>query len=51
MAAAGPILQAADGYAFITDAQKKQLVVIDLLQEKEVNRFDLDIEPTEMTVL
>ena len=47
----GPILQAADGYAFITDAQKKQLVVIDLLQEKEVNRFDLDIEPTEMTVL
>ena len=47
----GPILQAADGYAFIADAQKKQLVVIDLLQEKEVNRFDLDIEPTEMTVL
>ena len=47
----GPILQAADGYAFITDAQKKQLVVIDLLQEKEVNRFDLDIKPTEMTVL
>ncbi|MDK8454830.1 hypothetical protein QP958_05390 [Corynebacterium marquesiae] len=47
----GPILQAADGYAFITDAQKKQLVVIDLLQEKEVNRFDLDIEPTEMMVL
>lgn len=47
----GPILQAADGYAFITDAQKKQLVVIDLLQGKEVNRFDLGLEPTEMTVL
>ncbi|MEK0127519.1 hypothetical protein [Corynebacterium marquesiae] len=32
----GPILQAADGYAFITDAQKKQLVVIDLLQKRKL---------------
>ncbi|MDO5033018.1 hypothetical protein [Corynebacterium sp.] len=47
----GPILKATDGYAYITDATKKQLVVIDLLEFKEVNRFDLDVRPTEMSVL
>lgn len=47
----GPILKAEDGYAFVTDANKKELVVIDLFEGKEVNRFKLDIKPTEMAVL
>lgn len=47
----GPILKAEDGYAFVTDANKKELVVIDLFEGKEANRFKLDIKPTEMAVL
>ena len=47
----GPILKAANGYAYITDAQKKELVVIDLLRGKETDRYELDFEPTEMAVL
>nr|WP_278722689.1 hypothetical protein [Corynebacterium accolens] len=47
----GPILKAANGYAYITDAQKKELVVIDLLRGKETERYELDFEPTEMAVL
>lgn len=47
----GPILKSVDGYAYVTDANKKELVVIDLFEGKEINRFKLDIKPTEMAVL
>ncbi|MDN6551161.1 MAG: hypothetical protein L0L28_00100 [Corynebacterium flavescens] len=47
----GPILKSEDGYAYVTDANKKELVVIDLLKGEEVNRFELDYQPTEMSVL
>lgn len=47
----GPILKAADGYAYVTDANKKELVVIDLLKGEEINRVSLDYQPNEMTVL
>ncbi|MBK4139426.1 hypothetical protein GWO53_02675 [Corynebacterium macginleyi] len=47
----GPILKAANGYAYITDAQKKELVIIDLLRGKETKRYELDFKPVEMAVL
>lgn len=47
----GPILKSEDGYAFITDANKDELVVIDLYKGEVVDRYELDITPTEMAVL
>ena len=47
----GPILKSKDGYAYVTDANKQELVVIDLLKGEEVKRTQLDYEPTEMSVL
>ena len=47
----GPILKSEDGYAFITDANKDELVVIDLYKGEVVDRHELDITPTEMAVL
>ncbi|WP_165242015.1 hypothetical protein [Corynebacterium lizhenjunii] len=47
----GPILKSEDGYAFITDANKDQLVVIDLYKGEVVARHELDFTPVEMAVL
>ncbi|WP_293768482.1 hypothetical protein [uncultured Corynebacterium sp.] len=47
----GPILKADDGYAFITDANKKELVIIDLYKGEVTNRYELDYQPVEMAVL
>lgn len=47
----GPILKSEDGYAYITDANTKELVVIDLYKGEEARRFQLDEAPTEMSVL
>ncbi len=47
----GPILKAADGYAYITDANAQELVIVDLYQGKVTKRVDLDFAPVEMAVL
>ncbi|WP_295803655.1 hypothetical protein [uncultured Corynebacterium sp.] len=47
----GPILKAANGYAYITDAAKEELVIVDLLGDKEPQRIPLEMKPVEMAVL
>lgn len=47
----GPILKAANGYAYVTDANKQELVVLDLLGDQEPQRYKLDFKPVEMAVL
>ena len=47
----GPILKAANGYAYVTDANKQELVVLDLLGDQEAQRYKLDFKPVEMAVL
>ncbi len=47
----GPILKAANGYAYVTDANKQELVVLDLLGDQEPQRYKLDVKPVEMAVL
>lgn len=47
----GPILKAANGYAYVTDANKQELVVLDLLGDQEPQRYELDFKPVEMAVL
>lgn len=46
----GPILKSDNGYAYVTDAENKELVVIDLLSDAEPVRHKLDVTPVEMTV-
>ncbi len=48
---AGEWLAVGDVSVAVNDANKKELVVIDLFEGKEINRFKLDIKPTEMAVL
>lgn len=47
----GPILKAANGYAYVTDANKQELVMLDLLGDQEAQRYKLDFKPVEMAVL
>ncbi|MEX3516659.1 hypothetical protein VVR26_04220 [Corynebacterium camporealensis] len=47
----GPILKSADGYAYITDAENQELVVVDLHKREVTKRIELDFQPTEMAVL
>lgn len=47
----GPILKAADGMAYITDAENKKLVVVDLAAGEVVNEMDLGVVPVEMAVV
>ena len=47
----GPILKAANGYAYITDAAKQELVIVDLLGDQEPQRIPLEMKPVEMAVL
>ncbi|OFN75910.1 hypothetical protein [Corynebacterium sp. HMSC074E01] len=47
----GPILKAANGYAYVTDANKQELVVLDLLGDQEPQRYKLDFKPVEIAVL
>ena len=46
----GPILKAAGDRAYITDAEAKELVVIDLDEGSVVARHDLDVAPVEMAI-
>ncbi|MGV0368891.1 hypothetical protein ACUY29_08900 [Corynebacterium aurimucosum] len=46
----GPILKAANGYAYVTDANKQELVVLDLLGDQEPQRYKLDFKPVEMAI-
>lgn len=47
----GPILKAADGKAYVTDAKNQQLVIIDLDSAEVEQRIDLDVTPVEMAVV
>ncbi|WP_018156460.1 PQQ-binding-like beta-propeller repeat protein [Demetria terragena] len=46
----GPSIKVADDQAFITDAAKKQLVVVDLESGKVVKRHSLPVTPVEIAV-
>lgn len=46
----GPILQVVGNTAFVTDAEKKELVLIDLDAGEEIARHSLDAAPVEMIV-
>ncbi|WIM68444.1 hypothetical protein QP027_03340 [Corynebacterium breve] len=46
----GPILQVAGEYAYITDAENRELIVIDLFDNEIVQRHELDFAPVEMAV-
>ncbi|MEX3551376.1 hypothetical protein VVS03_03225 [Corynebacterium sp. LK2537] len=48
--APGPILKAANGYAYVTDANQKELVIIDLFKKEVVKRVELETPVTEMEV-
>lgn len=46
----GPILQSRGGLAYVTDAEKQELVVIDYARGKVIARHSLDFAPVEMSV-
>lgn len=46
----GPILRVAGTTAYVTDAQKRELVLIDLRKNKVMERYQLDFEPVEMAI-
>lgn len=47
----GPIIQVVGDTAYITDAENKELVLVDLTSGEVRNRFQLTFAPVEMTVL
>ena len=47
----GPILKTAGDKAYVTDAENKKLVVVDLVKGEKVDEFDLDFAPVEMAVV
>lgn len=47
----GPILKAAGSMAYVTDAENRKLVIVDLEAGKIVNEIDLEVAPVEMTVV
>lgn len=46
----GPILKSEDGLAYITDAAKKELVVVDIYSGEVTARHSLDVAPVEMAI-
>lgn len=47
----GPIVKTAGNFAYVTDAENRQLVVIDLRSNTVKHRFQLDFAPVEMSVI
>lgn len=47
----GPILKVVGHTAYVTDAAKKELVLIDLLRGEVTQRFSLDVTPFEIAVV
>ena len=47
----GPILKTAGDLAYVTDAENRKLVVIDLVKGEKVNEVDLERTPVEMAVV
>lgn len=47
----GPILKAADGTAYITDAEQQKLVVVDIATGTVERTLDLHVTPVEMAVV
>lgn len=47
----GPILQASGDIAYITDAEKQELVLVDLTSGEVTERFSLEVAPVEIAVV
>jgi hypothetical protein len=47
----GPILKAAGSMAYVTDAENRKLVIVDLAAGEIVNEIDLEVAPVEMAVV
>lgn len=48
---AGPMIKTAGNLAYVTDAESKELIVIDLTTNKVKDRFQLNFAPVEMVVI